>query len=84
MPQKYKAPIVGKAFQILRLIARNPRGIKLSHLAKELGFGKSTVYGIASALEEAGAVFLPPRPKKYHLGLSLFALGRSAFARVPL
>ena len=84
MSEKYKAPIVGKAFQILRLVARNPRGIRLSQLARELGFGKSTVYGIASALEEVGAVFRDPRTKKYTLGVTLFELGRSAVTRIDL
>ena len=84
MTEKYKAPIVGKAFQVLRLISRNPQGLKLSHLARELGYGKSTVFGIASALEEAGAVIRDPRTKNYTLGLTLFELGRSAYARIDL
>ena len=84
MTEKYKAPIVGKAFQVLRLISRNPRGIKLSHLARELGFGKSTVFGIASALEDVGAVIRDHRTKKYTLGVTLFELGRSAYARIDL
>lgn len=84
MTEKYKAPIVGKAFQILRLIARKPDGIKLSQLARESGYGKSTVSGIAAALEEVGAVFRDPRSKAFTLGVTLFELGRSAYARIDL
>ena len=84
MADSYKAPIVGKAFQVLHLISKNPEGVKLSHLARDLGFGKSTVFGIASALEETGAVMRDPRSKKYTLGMTLFELGRSAYERIDL
>lgn len=84
MANSYKAPMVGKAFQVLHLISRNPQGVKLSHLARDLAFGKSTVFGIASALEDAGAVIRDPRTKKYTLGVTLFELGRSAYARIDL
>ena len=84
MADSYKAPIVGKAFQVLRLISKNPEGVKLSHLARDLGFGKSTVFGITSALEETGAVMRDPRSKKYTLGMTLFELGRSAYERIDL
>jgi len=84
MSDTYKAPIVGKAFQVLHLISRNPQGVKLSHLARDLGFGKSTVFGIASALEDVGAVIRDPRTKKYSLGVTLFELGRSAYTRIDI
>jgi DNA-binding IclR family transcriptional regulator len=84
MADTYKAPIVGKAFQVLRLISKNPEGVKLSHLARDLGFGKSTVFGITSALEANGAIMRDPRSKKYTLGMTLFELGRSAYERIDL
>jgi DNA-binding IclR family transcriptional regulator len=84
MPYNYKAPIVGKAFQVLRLIARNPDGLTLSEVARELGIGKSTVHGIVSALEEEGALMRDLRTKKFTLGVTLVELGRSAHARIDL
>jgi DNA-binding IclR family transcriptional regulator len=80
----YKAPIVIKAFQILTLIARDGRGVTLSALARELGISKSTVHGITSALEEVGAVIRHPVTRRYSPGMTLFELGRSAYARIDL
>jgi DNA-binding IclR family transcriptional regulator len=80
----YKAPIVKKAFQILTLIARDGQGMTLSALARELDISKSTVHGIAAALEETGAVIRNPLTKRYTPGLTLFELGRAAFARIDL
>ncbi len=48
------APSVTKAFEILGLVTKAPRGLKISDLSKELGIGKSTVHGITAALEGAG------------------------------
>ena len=84
MVNHYKAPIVKKAFKVLRLIARNPHGLTLSDVAQELGIGKSTVHGIVSALEEEGVIMRDPLTKKFALGVTLFELGRSAHARIDL
>ena len=56
MSVPYKAPVVGKAFSILRLLSKSDRGLTISDLARQLSIGKSTVFGIVSALEDAGAV----------------------------
>ena len=84
MADTYKAPIVGKAFQVLRLIARNPGGLTLSEVARELGIGKSTVHGIVSALLEEGALGRDLRTKKFTLGVTVIELGRSAHGRIDL
>jgi DNA-binding IclR family transcriptional regulator len=84
MADNYKAPIVKKAFQVLRLIARKPNGLTLSDVARELEIGKSTVHGIVSALEEEGALMREPRTKKFTLGVTLVELGRSTHARIDL
>jgi DNA-binding IclR family transcriptional regulator len=84
MSQKYKAPIVGKAFSILRLLSKSDRGEILSDLSKKLNSSKSTVLGIASALEEEGAVVRDERTRRYALGLTLFELGHAVEARIDL
>ncbi len=84
MSGKYKAPTVKKAFQILKLISNAGRGLGITELSKGLGISKSTVHGIASALEGVGAVIRDPSTKRFSLGLSLFELGRSAYSRVDL
>ena len=84
MDKKYKAPTVKKAFQILGLIAGSDHGLKISDLSKTLNISKSTVHGITTALEEIGAVQRDPPTKRYTPGLTLFELGRAAYARIDL
>jgi len=84
MSQKYKAPIVGKTFSILRLLSKSERGETLSDLSRQLDISKSTVLGIVSALEEEGAVVRDERTRRYTLGLTLFELGHAVEARIDL
>lgn len=84
MNEKYKAPIVKKAFQILRLISKNEQGMKISELSTSLGISKSTVHGITASLEELGAIIRDPLTKQYTLGFTLFELGRAAYARIDV
>ena len=80
----YQAPTVKRAFQILDLVAKRDRRLTISKLSRELGISKSTVCGIAKALEGIGAVVRDEKTKRYSLGLTLFELGRKAYARVDL
>ncbi len=84
MAEKYQAPIVKKAFQILRLISDTDRGLKISELSRDLGISKSTVHGITTALEELGAIIRDPLTKKFSLGFTLFELGRAAYSRIDI
>jgi DNA-binding IclR family transcriptional regulator len=80
----YQAPTVKKAFQILDLVARRDRRLTLSDLSRELGISKSTVHGIAQALEGIGAVARDDKTKRYTLGLTLFELAHTVYARIDL
>jgi DNA-binding IclR family transcriptional regulator len=80
----YRAPIVRKAFQILELVAKRNGLMTISDLSRELGISKSTVYGIAQALEEAGALMRDEKTKRYTLGTAVFDLARTAHARLDL
>jgi DNA-binding IclR family transcriptional regulator len=82
--KNYLAPSVQKAFRILQAIADSPTGLGVSELAKQLRIGKSTVHGIASALEELGALVRDPIDKKYTIGYTLLELGRKAYGRTEL
>lgn len=80
----YQARAVGRAFQILEQLARTAGGLTITDLSRGLGISKSTVHGITAALEEVGAVARDRQTKRYTLGLTLFELGRSAYARADL
>jgi IclR family KDG regulon transcriptional repressor len=84
MSTRYQAPTVKKAFRILRLISDTDRGLGISELSKSLEIGKSTIHGIAAALEELGAVMREPHTKRYRLGVTLFELGRLAYSQIDL
>lgn len=84
MPTKYLAPSVNKAFQILRLVSKSEHGLKISDLSNALKISKSTVHGIAAALEELGAVMRDPVTKRYRPGLTLLELGKSAHSQFDL
>lgn len=84
MTEKYQAPSVKKAFQILNLLADSENGLGISELAKSLGISKSTVHGITSALEEIEVIDRNPLNKKYNLGLTMVELGKKGISRIPL
>ena len=84
MAKKYLAPSVKKAFDILKVISSSREGIGMNEIAKKLNIAKSTVHGIASILEDVGAVTRDPFTKRYELGLTLFELGRRAYSQVDL
>jgi len=70
----YKAPAVGKAFELLRAVARSRRGLGLSELASELGFSKSTTHGLVHALIHEGALVQANGGKKLLLGSAVVEL----------
>lgn len=84
MTKRYQAPIVKKAFEILRAVARSENGLRLSDISAGLDISKSTVHGIAAALEEQGAIVRDPRSKRYTIGLTLMELGKAAYERVDI
>jgi DNA-binding IclR family transcriptional regulator len=84
MRERYLAPSVKKAFDILRIVSSSREGIGLTEIARVLGLAKSTVHGIISALEDVGAVKRDPATRRYELGLTLFELGRQIYTQIDL
>jgi IclR family transcriptional regulator, KDG regulon repressor len=84
MTKRYQAPIVKKAFDILRAISRSSQGLRISDISVDLDISKSTVHGIATALEEQGAIIRNPETKRYTIGLTLMELGKAAYERVDI
>ena len=80
----YSAPSVKKAFKILYAISGAPNGLGISDLARNLKIGKSTIHGIATALEEMGVLVRDPFHKRYTVGYSLLELSRTAYGRNDL
>jgi DNA-binding IclR family transcriptional regulator len=80
----YEAPSVKKAFQILDLVARRDNRLTISDLSRELGISKSTVHGIAQALEKIGAIVRNDETRRYTLGMTILELAHSVYARIDL
>lgn len=70
----YQAPAVRKAFDLLKHVAESPQPLRLSDLARDLGYSKSTTYGIVQALLNADALGYDGRKKKYSLGPAILDL----------
>ncbi len=68
MTKKYQAPIVKKAFLILKAISKSSQGLKISEIATALDISKSTVHGITAALEDQGALIRNTGSKRYVIG----------------
>ncbi len=84
MTKRYQAPIVKKAFDILKAISQSEKGLRISDISTDLDISKSTVHGITAALEEQGAITRHPDSKRYTIGLTLMELGKAAYERVDI
>jgi IclR family KDG regulon transcriptional repressor len=84
MSERYLAPSVKRAFEILKIISSSRDGIGLNEISRKLDIAKSTVHGIISALEDVGAVRREPTTRRYELGLTVFELGRQMYIKNDL
>jgi len=82
MTKKYQAPIVKKAFIILKAISQSSQGLRISEISSMLNISKSTVHGITAALEDQGAIVRDIVSKRYTIGITLMELGKAAYARI--
>ena len=82
MTKKYQAPIVKKAFIILKTISQSPHGLKISEISSMLNISKSTVHGITAALEDQGAIIRDAASKRYAIGITLMELGKIAYEKI--
>jgi len=82
MTKKYQAPIVKKAFIILKAISQSAKGLRISEISNMLNISKSTVHGITAALDDQGAITRDSVSKRYTIGITLMELGKAAFERI--
>ncbi len=75
----YSAPILYKAFAVLKEIADDQSGLGISDLARKLNMSKGTMHGIILALTDL-EVITQDANKKFRLGPTLIQLGNRALA----
>ncbi len=84
MKRQYQAPIIKKAFRIIKLVSNNKQGMRISDISDQLDISNSTVHGITAALDEEGALKRNPINKRYTIGLALIEFGKKANAKIDL
>ena len=69
---------VDRILRILELISKNPNGITLSQISRELGIPKSTAFDFLQALYKADAVYFKDEvSKRYVIGSKIYAIGQA-------
>ena len=81
---RYGAPILYKAFTILKEISLFQSQLGVSEIARKLDISKSTVYGITQALTDLEVLRQDPDSKKFWLGPALVQLGNRAMDGIDL
>lgn len=80
----YNAPLIYKSFSLLEEVAANQSELGVSDLSRRLGISKSTIFGIAQAMTDLGALRQDPVTKKFRLGPTLVKLGNQALSGVNM
>lgn len=84
MTKKYTVPSVGRALEILELLAQSKRGLTLSDITRKLALPKSSVHILLKTLEDAGYLKINRTSGRYHFGLKLITLSNTAIENLDL
>lgn len=71
---RYRVPALEKGIDILELLARQPSGMSLTAMSREMGRSLGEIYRIALALEARGYICREPESDSFALTLRLFEL----------
>ncbi|MEC4611650.1 IclR family transcriptional regulator [Tsukamurella tyrosinosolvens] len=78
------SPAVGRALDILLLLAGKPGPVSAAALARELDLPRSSVYHILTVLQDRGFVVHLPEQQGYGLGVTAFEIGSAYLRHAPL
>ncbi|MCS3781884.1 IclR family transcriptional regulator [Tsukamurella ocularis] len=78
------SPAVGRALDILLLLAGKPGPVSAAVLARELDLPRSSVYHILTVLQDRGFVVHLPEHQGYGLGVTAFEIGSAYLRHAPL
>lgn len=70
----YSAPALEKGLDILELLAHEPNGLTLSHIANKLSRSVGQIFRMLAVLEKRGYVKTADSSDTYHLSLKMFVL----------
>ncbi|MGA5296127.1 IclR family transcriptional regulator [Streptomyces koyangensis] len=83
-PASSTSPAVGRALDILLLLAGRTGPVRAGVLARELGMPRSSAYHILAVLVERGFVTYLPGERAYGLGVAAFEIGSAYLRHEPL
>lgn len=75
---------VERAVMILDYLSKNPSGVQLAAISRDLGLNKSTVFGLISTLENLRCVRQDEKTRLYYLGLRLLEFGHSLMTNLNI
>jgi DNA-binding IclR family transcriptional regulator len=84
MKQRYVIPSLDRAFQVLALLAEEPRGLSLADLGRRSDIPKSTLFRILTTLQMHRCVVWNEEQRGYRLGSRLLELGTSYLDQADL
>jgi DNA-binding IclR family transcriptional regulator len=83
-PAAESSPAIDRALTVLELLAVSRRGLNVSEISRRLELPKSSTHRILLTLERRNCVQRDARTGRYHYGLKLVNLSRSALANLEL
>ncbi len=72
--QKYSAPALDKALDIIEFLADSPEGATLTEISTRLGRSMTTLYRVTQVLEQRGYIYSQGPKSAYHLSLKLYRI----------
>lgn len=82
--KEYSVPSVERALSVLQCLGQSKRGFSISEIGRRLKIPKSSAHLILTTLERRGFLQKNTQTGKYHFGLQLVSLSRSALENLDL
>src|ERR1039458_9295308 len=82
--KEYSVPSLERALSILQCLGHSKRGFSISEIGRRLKIPKSSAHLILTTLERRGFLQKNTQTGRYHFGLQLVKISRSALENLDL
>jgi DNA-binding IclR family transcriptional regulator len=82
--KEYSVPSIERALSVLQCLGESKRGFSISEIGRRLKIPKSSAHLILTTLERRGFLQKNTQTGRYHFGLQLVSLSRSALENLDL
>jgi DNA-binding IclR family transcriptional regulator len=83
-PREYSVPSIERALSVLQCLGYSKRGFSISEISRRLKIPKSSAHLILTTLERRGFLQKNTQTGRFHFGLQLISLSRSALENLDL